>query len=109
MSSFLDGRWFRYVIAVSFIAMAAWTLIPDKLDDIKDTPPRFGALLTTTIAFFLVEMGDNTPIATIAPGPRFQEVVPVTLGTTGGMMPANVTAGFSGYYPPAPLPPKKVP
>src|SRR3546814_206842 len=84
MSSFLDGRWFRYVIAVSFIAMAVWTLIPDKLHDIKDKPPRFGAFLTTTIAFFLVEMGDKTQIATIALGARFHEVVPVTMGTTVG-------------------------
>src|SRR3546814_756518 len=68
VSSFLDGRWFRYVVAVSFIAMAVWTLIPDKLDDIEDKPPRFGAFLTTTIAFFFVEMGDKTQIATIALG-----------------------------------------
>src|SRR3546814_3085961 len=66
MSSFLGGRWFRYVVAVSFIAMAVWTLISDKLDDIEDKPPRFGAFLTTTIAFFFVEMGDKTQIATIA-------------------------------------------
>src|SRR3546814_9582875 len=96
MSSFLDGRWFRYVIAVSFIAMAVWTLIPDKLHDIKDKPPRFGAFLTTTIAFFLVEMGDKTQIATIALGARFHEVVPVTMGTTVGMMLANVPAVFIG-------------
>src|SRR3546814_2542475 len=50
VSSFLDGRWFRYVVAVSFIAMTVWTLIPDKLDDIEDKPPRFGAFLTTPIA-----------------------------------------------------------
>src|SRR3546814_17358375 len=48
--------------------MAVWTLIPDKLDDIEDKPPRFGAFLTTTIAFFFVEMGDKTQIATIALG-----------------------------------------
>src|SRR3546814_7362389 len=76
--------------------MAVWTLIPDKLDDIKDKPQRFGAFLTTTIAFFLVEMGDKTQIATIALGARFHEVVPVTMGTTVGMMLANVPAVFLG-------------
>src|SRR3546814_8333935 len=48
--------------------MAVWTLIPDKLDDIEDKPPRFGAFLTTTIAFFFVEMGDKTQLATTALG-----------------------------------------
>jgi len=93
----LSGDWFRYLIAASFIAMGAWTLIPDRLDDTEQKPPRFGAFLTTTIAFFLVEMGDKTQIATIALGARFHEVVPVTLGTTLGMMIANVPAVFLGH------------
>jgi putative Ca2+/H+ antiporter (TMEM165/GDT1 family) len=95
-AAFLDGLWFRYLIAVSFIAMAAWTLIPDKLDDLADKPPRFGAFLTTLIAFFLVEMGDKTQIATVALGARFNDVVAVTMGTTFGMMLANVPAVFLG-------------
>ncbi len=95
-ASWLQGDWFRYLIALSFIAMGAWTLIPDKLDDVGDKPSRFGAFLTTTIAFFLVEMGDKTQIATVALGARFHEVVPVTLGTTLGMMLANVPAVFLG-------------
>ncbi|SNS85707.1 Putative Ca2+/H+ antiporter, TMEM165/GDT1 family [Sphingomonas laterariae] len=92
----LDGAWFRYLVAASFIAMAVWTLIPDKIDDLDDKPARFGAFLTTTIAFFLVEMGDKTQIATIALGARYQDVVPVTMGTTLGMMIANVPAVFLG-------------
>ena len=95
-AAFLDGEWFRYVIAVSFIAMAAWTLVPDKFDDEAEKPARFGAFLTTLIAFFLVEMGDKTQIATIALGARFHEVVPVTIGTTLGMMIANVPAVYLG-------------
>ncbi|MCC6917709.1 MAG: TMEM165/GDT1 family protein [Alphaproteobacteria bacterium] len=95
-ADWLQGDWFRYLIALSFIAMGAWTLIPDKLDDVGDKPSRFGAFLTTTIAFFLVEMGDKTQIATIALGARFHDVVPVTLGTTLGMMLANVPAVFLG-------------
>lgn len=98
VASILDGQWFRYLIAVSFIAMAAWTLIPDKLDDEPtDQPVRFGAFVATTIAFFLVEMGDKTQIATVALGARFHDVLPVTMGTTLGMMIANVPAVFLGH------------
>lgn len=97
VASILDGQWFRYAIAVSFIAMAAWTLIPDKLDDEEHKPARFGAFITTLIAFFLVEMGDKTQIATVALGARFHDVVPVTMGTTLGMMIANVPAVFVGH------------
>lgn len=97
VASILDGQWFRYAIAASFIAMAAWTLIPDKLDDEGQKPARFGAFITTLIAFFLVEMGDKTQIATIALGARFHDVLPVTMGTTLGMMIANVPAVFVGH------------
>lgn len=95
-AALLDGAWFRYLIAASFIAMAIWTLIPDTIDDLKDKPARFGAFLTTVIAFFLVEMGDKTQVATVALGARFHDVVAVTAGTTLGMMIANVPAVFLG-------------
>jgi putative Ca2+/H+ antiporter (TMEM165/GDT1 family) len=95
-AALLSGEWFRYLVAASFIAMGLWTLVPDKLDGMEQKASRFGAFLTTTIAFFLVEMGDKTQIATIALGARFHDVVPVTLGTTLGMMIANVPAVFLG-------------
>lgn len=95
-AAILDGVWFRYLVAASFIAMALWTLIPDKLDDVADKPARFGAFLTTTIAFFIVEMGDKTQIATVALGARFVDVGLVTVGTTLGMMIANVPAVLFG-------------
>ncbi|PEQ11479.1 hypothetical protein B2G71_16740 [Novosphingobium sp. PC22D] len=95
-ASWLDGTWFRYLVAFSFIAMAAWTLIPDKIDDDMDKPARFGAFLTTLVAFFLVEMGDKTQVATIALGARFDSVLAVMTGTTLGMMIANVPAVFLG-------------
>ena len=96
-ASLLDGPGFRFAIAASFIAMAAWTLIPDKLDDDpQPKPARFGAFVATTIAFFLVEMGDKTQIATVALGARFNDVIAVTMGTTIGMMLANVPAVFLG-------------
>lgn len=96
-AAFLDGRWFRYLVAASFILMAGWTLIPDTFDENEEARPgRFGPFAATTIAFFLVEIGDKTQLATIALGARFQSVFPVTTGTTLGMMIANVPAVFLG-------------
>lgn len=95
-AAILQGDWFRYLIAASFVAMGFWTLIPDKLDEVDDKPARFGPFLTTTIAFFIVEMGDKTQIATVALGARFVEVGWVTAGTTLGMMIANVPAVLLG-------------
>jgi putative Ca2+/H+ antiporter (TMEM165/GDT1 family) len=77
--------------------MAGWALIPDKADD--DMPGgagRYGVFLTTTIAFFLVEMGDKTQIATVALGARFHDVLWVAAGTTLGMMAANIPAVYLG-------------
>jgi putative Ca2+/H+ antiporter (TMEM165/GDT1 family) len=95
--SLLDGAWFRYIVALSFIAMAGWTLIPDKFDQEDHKPARFGAFATTLVAFFLVEMGDKTQLATIALGARFHSVLPVMTGTTLGMLIANVPAVLLGH------------
>jgi Ca2+/H+ antiporter, TMEM165/GDT1 family len=95
-ASFLDSPIFRYAIGLSFVAMAAWTLIPDKFEDDEAPKPRFGAFLTTLIAFFLVEMGDKTQVATIALGAQYHNVPAVAAGTTMGMMIANVPAIFLG-------------
>ncbi len=96
-ASFLDGMWFRFAIAVGFVAMGLWTLVPDKFDDDDaPKPSRFGPFLTTLVAFFIVEMGDKTQIATIALGARFHDAVAVTAGTTLGMMIANAPAVFLG-------------
>lgn len=95
-AAFLDSPIFRYLIGLSFVAMAAWTLIPDKFEDDDAPKPGFGAFLTTLVAFFLVEMGDKTQVATIALGAQYHDVVAVTAGTTLGMMIANVPAIFLG-------------
>lgn len=96
-AALLEGQWFRYLVAVSFIAMGLWTLVPDKFEeDDQPKPGRFGPFIATTIAFFLVEMGDKTQLATIALGARFQSVLPVMAGTTLGMMIANAPAVFLG-------------
>jgi putative Ca2+/H+ antiporter (TMEM165/GDT1 family) len=87
----------RWVIGVSFLAMAGWMLIPDKIDDdATDGKRRFGVFGTTVVAFFLAEMGDKTQIATVALAARYTDIVQVVLGTTFGMMLANVPAVFLG-------------
>jgi len=95
-AALLDGRAFRYLVAASFIVMAGWTLIPDTLDDEEPRPARYGVFLSTLVAFFLVEMGDKTQVATIALGARFHSVLAVMAGTTLGMMLANVPAVYLG-------------
>lgn len=96
-AAFLEGDLFRILVAVSFIAMGVWTLIPDRLDENgAPKPARFGAFLTTLVCFFLVEIGDKTQVATIALGARYQDVIAVTAGTTLGMMLANVPVVFLG-------------
>jgi putative Ca2+/H+ antiporter (TMEM165/GDT1 family) len=87
----------RWVIGVSFLAMAGWMLIPDKIDDdAAGGKQRFGVFGTTVVAFFLAEMGDKTQIATVALAARYPDIVQVVLGTTFGMMLANVPAVFLG-------------
>lgn len=97
VAGWFDGPAFRYAVAAGFLAMAVWTLVPDSFDE--DEAPavsRGGAFLTTLIAFFLVEMGDKTQIATIALGARYHDALAVTAGTTLGMMLANVPAVLLG-------------
>ena len=98
VASILDAPWFRYAVGAGFVVMAAWTLVPDTFDeDDEPKPSRFGPFVSTLIAFFLVEMGDKTQIATIALGAQFGSVLAVTAGTTLGMMIANVPAVFAGH------------
>jgi Ca2+/H+ antiporter, TMEM165/GDT1 family len=82
----------RWILGLSFIAMALWTLVPDKYEDEKMSDPRFGVFGTTLVAFFLLEMGDKTQIATVALAARYSSLAAVIAGTTFGMMLANVPA-----------------
>ncbi|MDR2858505.1 MAG: TMEM165/GDT1 family protein [Novosphingobium sp.] len=97
VAGLVDAPWFRIAVALGFIAMAAWTLVPDKLDeDEEGFRHRGGPFLTTLVSFFLVEMGDKTQIATIALGAQYHNVLAVATGTTLGMMLANGPAVFLG-------------
>jgi putative Ca2+/H+ antiporter (TMEM165/GDT1 family) len=83
------------VLAATFVAFGVWTLKPDTLEG-NAKPDRFGPFLTTTILFFLAEMGDKTQLATVALAARFQSVVLVTTGTTLGMLASDGLAVFLG-------------
>ena len=87
----------RWVLGLSFLAMAVWMLIPDKLDDDPGESKRIGGVfLSTAVLFFFVEMGDKTQIATVALAARFDSLAAVVLGTTLGMMLANAPVAFFG-------------
>jgi Ca2+/H+ antiporter, TMEM165/GDT1 family len=87
----------RWILGISFLLMAGWMLIPDKLDDDENSRfERHGVFLTTLVLFFLAEIGDKTQVATIALAARFDSLVAVVAGTTFGMMLANVPVVFFG-------------
>lgn len=87
----------RWILGVSFLAMAAWMLVPDKLDDDDAAARKVGGVfVTTTVLFFFVEIGDKTQIATVALGAQYAPLVAVVAGTTLGMMLANAPVVFFG-------------
>ena len=97
ITGFMGPTALRWVLGVSFLAMAAWMLVPDKLDDDDaDVKPRFGVFGTTVIAFFLAEMGDKTQIATVMLAAEYQSWLWVVAGTTLGMMLANAPVVWFG-------------
>ncbi len=86
----------RYGLGISFLAMAAWILVPDKIDEAEARLSRFGIFATTLITFFLAEIGDKTQIATIMLAAQYPSLLAVVMGTTAGMMLANVPAVLLG-------------
>jgi len=97
VASAVGAELMRWILGVSFLAMAAWMLVPDKLDDDDGTKSaRYGVFLTTFLAFFVVEIGDKTQIATVALAAKYSSLVAVVGGTTLGMMIANVPAVLLG-------------
>lgn len=93
----LNGPWMRWVLGLSFLSVAVWALFPDKYEgSVEVTTSRAGAFMATLVAFFLAEIGDKTQIATIGLATRFDRFYPVVLGTTLGMMLANIPAVILG-------------
>ena len=81
--------WIRAIAAISFIFFGLWTIRGDKLDGEDNKKTRFGPVITVAIAFFLAEMGDKTQLATVALAAKYNDLIPVWMGTTAGMMVAN--------------------
>ena len=99
VAGFFSPTALSWVLAACFAAVALWTLVPDKLDDDEESHlKRFGPFLTTLIAFFLAEMGDKTQIATVMLAAQYPDFVMVVLGTTLGMLIANVPVVLAGNF-----------
>ena len=96
ITSLIEPRTLRWILGVGFIAMALWTLVPDKFDAEDAQLAQFGIFGTTLIAFFLAEMGDKTQIATVALAAQYHAFYAVVIGITLGMMIANVFAVIVG-------------
>ncbi len=96
ISTLVSPEVMRWVLGVSFLAMAAWIMVPDKLDDEDTELAHFGVFMTTLLAFFMAEMGDKTQIATVALAAQYEAFLLVVAGTTLGMMIANVPAVLMG-------------
>ncbi|SFU71457.1 Putative Ca2+/H+ antiporter, TMEM165/GDT1 family [Polaromonas sp. YR568] len=97
VTTLISPQVLRWILGASFLAMAAWMLVPDKLDaDEDEKPPRYGVFFTTVIVFFLAEMGDKTQIATVMLAARYDAIVGVVAGTTLGMMLANAPVVWLG-------------
>lgn len=96
LSQYLGGNWLNIVIALAFIAVGLWMLVPDKDDDLATDYRRHGVFLTTLVLFFIAEIGDKTQVATVLLGARFESIIAVTLGTTAGMLAANAPVLWLG-------------
>jgi len=95
LAGLVSSQTLRWIVSLSFFAFGAWALRPDKLEEDRNLWGP-GVFLTTLIAFFLVEMGDKTQLATVALAARYDSLIAVVLGTTLGMMIANVPAVWLG-------------
>lgn len=96
LASLVGPQVLRWALGLSFVAMGAWILVPDKADEARSSAERLGVLGTTVVAFFLAEMGDKTQIATVGLAAKYASLAPVVAGTTLGMMLANVPVVFLG-------------
>ena len=96
ITQFVSPDLLKWGLALSFIGFGVWMLIPDKDEGFNDNK-KWGPFLTTTIAFFIAEMGDKTQLATVALGAKYSSPLYVTIGTTVGMLGADGLAVFFGY------------
>ena len=96
-STVVNPQTLRWLLGASFLLMAAWMLIPDRLGNITDSQsPKLGVFATTVVVFFLAEMGDKTQIATVMLAAKYEAYAAVVVGTTLGMMLANAPVVWFG-------------
>ncbi len=86
----------KWILALTFIGFGVWMLFPDQFES-SEQEYKWGPFLTTTLAFFIAEMGDKTQLATLALGAKYTAPIAVTVGTTLGMLAANTPAVFFGH------------
>ena len=98
LMQWIPAHWAPWLIGGSFILIGLWLLIPDKEDDTPSPLDRYGPLLATTVLFFLAEIGDKTQIATVVLAAHYQDLWQVVIGTTVGMLAANVPVVFAGGW-----------
>ncbi|GAB2196430.1 TMEM165/GDT1 family protein [Sessilibacter sp. MAH4] len=98
IAQYLQSNIGQWLVAGSFIALGLWLLVPDKDDSEDSAMQKYGAFVASTVLFFLAEIGDKTQIATVLLGAQFESVLWVTMGTTLGMLLANVPVVFAGEY-----------
>ncbi|QLG87620.1 TMEM165/GDT1 family protein [Chitinibacter bivalviorum] len=98
MAGLISPEILRWVVGLGFLVIAAWALKPDEMDEDEATVKPYGAFLATCIAFFFAEMGDKTQVATVALALKYNPLWQVVMGTTVGMMLANVPAVYLGEW-----------
>lgn len=98
LARFMDGEWLRWLVGLAFLGFAAWALIPDRLEEKAEVVEKtfLGVFWTTAAAFFVIEIGDKTQIATAMMAARFDALLPVLAGSTLGMMLVNGPAVMLG-------------
>lgn len=106
--AWIDPQWATYLVAGSFFAIALWVLIPDKMDDDDNRFYKLGAFTATFILFFIAEIGDKTQIATVVLAAKYQSLTWVVIGTTLGMLIANVPVVLAGHFSANKLPMKLI-
>ncbi len=99
IASWFSPATLAWLLTASFAAVALWTLVPDQLGDEEDSAfNRYGPFLTTLIAFFIAEMGDKTQVATVMLAAQYPNLLLVVIGTTLGMLLANVPVVLAGNF-----------
>lgn len=96
ISRWMDPKVMTWLVAGAFIAMAAWILVPDKMDDEESSLDKYGPFMATFVLFFIAEIGDKTQIATVLLAAKYDSLIQVITGTTLGMMLANVPVVLLG-------------